>query len=162
MQPMVGVLTQLDDALIRLRRLGHTPTGQHRGDPAGAPPELSTVLVTDAIKRQQDQDPAAPVRVADVAARLAVAPSTASRLVDRATRAGMVARGSDPVDPRRAALTLTPAGTTLLVEAFAFRTSYLQRVLTGWTQTDVETLARLLDRFADAVHAHGLPTERTS
>jgi len=90
-----------------------------------------------------------------------VAPSTASRLVDRAVRAGMVARASDRADPRRAVLTLTPAGNSLLATAYGFRTRYLEQVLAGWTGAEVETFARLLDRFATAVHAHGLPMDRT-
>ena len=154
------VLTQLDDALIRLRRLWHTHPRSGPLEPGASAPELSTVLVADAIHRQH-QEQGAPVRVADVAHRLAVAPSTASRLVDRAVRAAVVARGTDPEDPRRAVLTLTPAGTALLATAFAFRTRYLERVLAGWNATDVETLARLLDRFATAVHTHGLPVDRT-
>lgn len=152
------VVVQLDDALIRLRRLWHAPARSRHSDPGAVDPELSTVLVTDAIHRHGGDGSAGPARVADVADRLAVAPSTASRLVDRAVRAGMVARTSDPGDSRRAVLTLTPAGTALLATAFQFRSRYLEQVLTGWTGTDVETLARLLDRFAAAVHTHGLPT----
>ena len=150
---------QLDDALIRLRRLWHAPAGSVRAGSEASAPELSTVLVADAINRQLQREPGAPVRVADVAHRLDVAPSTASRLVDRAVRAGMVHRGSDLADPRRAVLTLTPTGTGWLATAFGFRTRYLERVLAGWSATDANTLARLLDRFATAVHTHGLLME---
>ena len=55
-------------------------------------PQMSTVLVVDAVNRHQRQHPGAPVRIADVAERLDVAPSTASRLVDRAAKAGMLVR----------------------------------------------------------------------
>ena len=122
---------------------------------------MSTVLVVDAIDRHRRRNPAGPVRIADVADRLDVAPSTASRLVDRAARSGMVVRPADRTDPRRAALTLTEAGVALVDKALAFRTGYLERVLTGWAPADVRSLATLVDRFADSVHTHGLPTERT-
>lgn len=157
---VMTVLSTLDDALIRLRRLWQTPsTARVITEPGGSALKMSTVLVTDAIHRLHQTRPATPARVADVADRLEVAPSTASRLVDRAVHAGMVLRGTDATDTRRAMLTLTPAGTALLQRALAFRTDYLEQVLSGWTSTDIETLARLLDRFAAAVHTHGTPTE---
>ena len=73
----------------------------------------------------------------------------------------MVDRASDRADPRRAVLTLTPAGTGLLVTAFGVRTRYLEQVLAGWSATDVHTLAGLLDGFATAVHTRGQPTDGT-
>lgn len=162
--PCVGVdeaaaLTRLDDALIRLRRLWQVPGGRHRAAPDGAVvPELSTVLVVEAIgQRRRSTDG---VRVADVAARLSVAPSTASRLVNRAVRSGVVERNADHADPRSAALTLTTAGKDLLEKSFDFRLDYLGRVLSDWNQKDVRALATLLDRFANEVHIHGFPTEK--
>lgn len=151
-------IARLDDALIRLRRLWQTPPPhvllEHDNDTRV---ELSTVLVTDAIHRAHVADPPAVVGVADVGRRLDVAASTASRLVDRAVTAGMIGRGTDPADSRRAILTVTPAGAALLTRAMHFRCGYLKRVLTGWTPTDIHTLAQLLDRFAGAVHDTGMP-----
>lgn len=156
-----AALSRLDDALIRLRRLWQIPAGRHRTQPDGAVvPELSTVLVVEAIGHRQ-QNSTGGVGIADVAARLSVAPSTASRLVDRAVRSGVVERNADHADPRRAALTLTGAGTTLLERSFEFRRGYLGQVLSGWNHRDVRTLATLLDRFADDVLSRGFPTEKT-
>lgn len=155
---MAVVLEQLDDALIRLRRLWQTPSGSRvLVEPDGSRLEMSTVLVTDAIDRAERAEPARKLRVADVADRLQVAPSTASRLVDRAVRAGMVTRGTDAADNRQVTLTLTPAGSALLGRALTFRTGYLQQVLSGWTGDDVATLALLLDRFAEAVQTPAGP-----
>jgi DNA-binding MarR family transcriptional regulator len=152
------VLNQLDDALIRLRRLWQTPSiTRVLIEPDGSPLEMSTVLVTDAINRSLHASPPTAVRVGDIAERLDVAPSTASRLVDRAVRAGMVSRGRDSADNRHVTLTLTPSGSALLGRALTFRTQYLEQVLTGWPRDDVATLARLLDRFAAAVHTHPEP-----
>ena len=152
----------VDDALIRLRRLWTGAATRAATDSdRSAPVEMSTVLVVDAIHRLQVTQPQAEVTVAAMADRLDVAASTASRIVDRAVTASMVTRGASAVDPRRVALTLTPLGQALLIEAGAFRRSYVARVLEGWTNAEVDTFAGLLDRFATAVHQHP-PTPATS
>ncbi len=145
----------VDDALIRLRRLwtGTAPSAATTAD-RSTPVEMSTVLVVDAIHRLLVTQPQAEVTVAAIADRLDVAASTASRIVDRAVTASMVTRGASTVDPRRVALTLTPHGQTLLMEAGTFRRSYVARVLEGWTKAEVDIFAKLLDRFATAVHLH--------
>lgn len=142
-------LARLDAALMRLRRLWSGPrtAAARPADRTGASDvELSTVLVVDAVVRG-----ACPVSVGDVAAHLDVAPSTASRLVDRAVASGMVARTADPADSRRSVLQATTAGLAVHEEAAAFRTGYLARVLTGWTPAELSGFATCLDRFADAV-----------
>lgn len=154
-----GDLRTLDDALIRLRRLWATPPpGTHWADAVGDV-EMSTVLVVDAIHR--GSGPGA-VSVADVAHRLDVAPSTASRLVERAVTAGVVSRGSSQGDARRVTLSLTPAGHALVTRAERFRVHYLTSLLDGWPHDDVRCLSTLLARFADAVHHHPLPPGRTT
>ena len=152
----------LDDALIRLRRLWAMPAthGPASGD-RDPPVQLSTVLVVDAIHRLQVLQPDAEVSLAAIADRLDVAPSTASRLVDRAATARMVTRRTSGADPRRAALTLTAQGQALLAESGAFRRSLLDRLLDGWTAAEATTFAELLDRFATAVHQQP-PTAATS
>ena len=152
----------LDDALIRLRRLWAMPVtqGPASGD-RDAIVAMSTVLVVDAIHRLQALQPDAEVSLAAIADRLDVAPSTSSRLVDRAATAGMVTRRTSEVDPRRAALTLTVRGQALLAESGAFRRSLLNRLLAGWTASETVTFAALLDRFATALHQQR-PTPATS
>ncbi|HEY5117453.1 MAG TPA: MarR family winged helix-turn-helix transcriptional regulator, partial [Nakamurella sp.] len=98
--------------------------------------------------------PAAPGKSFDPPAGFSWSTNEFDRLVDRAVRAGMVARGTAAADSRHVTLTLTPGGSALLGRAFLFRTRYLEQVLKGWTRDDVATLARLLDRFADAVHTY--------
>jgi DNA-binding MarR family transcriptional regulator len=153
----------IDASLIRMRRLWNTATRQTPVDAPGAPGlagsvELSTVLVTDAVHRLRapmgsPAAEAAEVGVAEVASQLGVTPSTASRLVDRATASGAVTRTAGSLDARRAALHVTPDGERLLVEAAQFRQRYLRDVLDGWTDEEVVTFAALLDRFAQRVHA---------
>lgn len=139
----------LDEALIRLRRLfgGSTTAAELRRD-AGSGVELSTVLVADAVDRGSRATGS--VGVGDVGTLLDVAPSTASRLVDRAVAAGMVRRGP-AVDGRRCTLTLTPDGRDLVRRATAYRTDHLREVLADWAAADVDTLAALLSRFASTV-----------
>lgn len=133
-------LHEIDDALVRLRRLWSSA-------PRGV--EMSSVLVVEACARGDG-----PVSVGEVARFADVEHSTASRLVDRAVRAGYVERTADG---RRAALELTAAGRELRERAVDLRTAWLTTVLDGWPGTDVVALARLLSRFAGRVGEHGGP-----
>ncbi len=142
-------LETVDAALMRLRRLWSTPgvTAGARAGGDGAV-ELSTVLVVDAVARS---GPATRCGVADVARCLDVAPSTASRLVDRAVVAGVVRRGVSATDARRAELRLTDRGRDLHEQARRYRTDYLSEVLQDWTPSGIGDLADRLAAFADAV-----------
>jgi DNA-binding MarR family transcriptional regulator len=153
-------LVVLDAALMRLRRLWTAPrTNEGMRADLGEDVELSTVLVVDALARQPVPQPAT-YGVAEVADRLDVAPSTASRLVDRAVAAGMVERRTSTADARRAELHLTEAGHALHERARRFRAGYLARVLDDWTPHQIASLAAGLDAFADAVATTGhLSTE---
>jgi DNA-binding MarR family transcriptional regulator len=146
-------LDRIDAALMRLRRFWSPPRG-HRL-PAGGDEhvELSTVLVVEVLAREADAGSQAP-GVADVAQRLDVAPSTASRLVDRAVAAGTVQRLTSPGDARRAELHLTEQGEALHARARAFRTDYLRAVVHDWEPGEIAALGDILDRFARAVGEH--------
>jgi len=145
-------LDVLDDALLRLRRLW-SPSRRRLVDEDGVVVEMSSVLVVEACARGADAR--REVSVADVALLADVAPSTASRLVDRAANAGLVNRGTSRVDPRRTALSLTERGTALQTSACTLRTTWLAGQFHDWTSQDVDHLARLLARFADTLERHG-------
>src|SRR5687767_7697907 len=111
--------------------------------PAGIPHEDgvvegSTLLVCLAIAEQDTEG-----GVNEVTTALGVAHSTASRLVARAVRAGMVHRGVSTVDPRRACLTLTPAGVRLVRASRDYRAARLREMLDGWSAPDIESLGDL-------------------
>lgn len=129
--PPIDPLHEIDDALVRLRRLWSTA-------PRG--PDMSSVLVVEACARRSG-----PSTVGEVARFAGVEHSTASRLVERAVRAGYVERTADG---RRAALHLTAAGAALRERAVAFRTAWLAGVLGDWPEADRVRFARLLGRFA--------------
>lgn len=154
-------LARLDAALLDLRRFIEAPTGTS-GDPdlshRDSRVELSTVLVVDAVARS---DPARDCTIGRVADALHVAHSTASRLVDRAQRAGMVRSGRSATDPRRSVVALTPAGRRLQRDAVGYRTGRLAGLLADWPAADVAAFAGLLERFARSTHAHPPVAERT-
>jgi len=145
-------LDVLDDALLRLRRLW-SPSRQRLVDDDGVPVEMSSLLVVEACARGAEAG--REVSVAEVASLADVAPSTASRLVDRAVSAALVERGTSRLDPRRAALSLTERGADLQARAHAARTGWLAGQLVGWSTRDVDDLARLLARFAITLDRSG-------
>lgn len=147
-----GQFDRLDRALLDLRRFWAAPDAvpdAALGAPA-RPVEMSTLLVVDAVRAGAG---AGEVTVGGVAHHLDVAPSTASRLVDRAVRAGVVAKVPGGPDRRRAGLVLTPGGVQLEARARAFRERRLAALLEGWSAQDTATLAELLGRLAAAVRA---------
>jgi DNA-binding MarR family transcriptional regulator len=149
---MPAELLIIDDALVRLRRLWSAAPRATIGENTV---EMSSVLVVEACARGAAAGQE--VTVSDVARFAEVEGSTASRLVDRAARNGLVERGISTLDARRTTLTLTAAGRTLREQSVIFRTNWLRGVLDGWVAEDVSSLARLLDRFADTVNARGGP-----
>ncbi|GEP39195.1 hypothetical protein NPS01_28580 [Nocardioides psychrotolerans] len=142
-----GDLKRLDVALLALRRFADAPASSggstlvHGSERV----EVSTVLVVDAVARRGAGEECS---ISTVAEELRVAHSTASRLIDRAVRVGMVRRTRSSTDPRRTVLTLSTAGWQLQRDAIAFRTGRLQELLTDWTADEVTTFTQLLERFA--------------
>src|SRR3954463_12567141 len=136
-------LAQVDEALLRLRRLSASPPPSQVIEDGDQRVGMSTVLVLEACAHGSGE-----VSVADVASALDVEHSTASRLVDRAVRAGFVERARADAASRRGgprsvaaagrvSLRPTPAGHALRERAIAFRTDRLAAVLGGWTDADV-------------------------
>ena len=117
------------------------------------------MLVVDAVARS---DAIQECSISNVAETSHVAHSTASRLVERAARAGMLHRGRSTTDPRRTGLSLTAAGWRLQREAIGFRTGRLDALLSDWSAGDVTTFTRLLERFARCAHAPIEETQRRS
>jgi DNA-binding MarR family transcriptional regulator len=148
---MTDELLAVDDALVRLRRLWSTTPRRADGDAV----EMSSVLVVEACARGAATG--AEVTVGDVARFADVEHSTASRLIDRAARQGLLEKVASARDARSTALALTAAGRELRRRSVAFRTGWLGDVLQAWAPADVSDLARLLSRFAEDVTDHGGP-----
>ena len=94
-----------------------------------------------------------PIRLSDLATRLAVDVSTASRQVKTLEAAGLVRREGDPDDGRASALTLTPAGEETVARLRRAWHDTIAELVADWPAADVDTLGRLLDRLADELAA---------
>lgn len=138
-------LVALDRALLGLRRFLESPAAL---DDGGRRIELSTLLVLDAVGEGV-------ASVGEVAERLDVARSTASRLVVRAERAGMVVRSSSPVDARAVLVGPTAQGLALGHRAREFRLERLVTLTSDWDGSEVAALAAALQRFAESAAASG-------
>ena len=94
-----------------------------------------------------------PIRLSDLAGRLAVDVSTASRQVKGLEAAGLVRRDGDPDDGRASALTLTPAGVETVARLRQAWHDTIAELVADWPAADVDALARLLDRLAGELAA---------
>ena len=90
-----------------------------------------------------------PLRVSDVALRLGVDLSVASRQIASLTAEGYVERRLDTTDRRAQLVAVTPAGRKVLRESHRRMVSAFTRVLESWTDEDVDTLTRGLERLRD-------------
>jgi len=97
-----------------------------------------------------------PVRLAELAAREAVAPPTLTRVVAVLVEIGMVERQADPDDARAALITTTSAGRDALQLVRAERTAFLSDRLHALPDEDrarLPHLVELLEHLADAAPA---------
>ena len=106
------------------------------------------MLVVDAVEQLSAGGGTATVGA--VAARLSVAPSTASRLIERAVTTGMVERGRAASDARRVALTLTDDGSALAARARSYRRDRLADMLGSWPPERIERFSVDVQAFAEA------------
>lgn len=94
-----------------------------------------------------------PVSLAEVAAEADVQVAQASRAVAGLVARGLVRRATDPDDARHLALSLTPAGRTLLRRLHARAEALNDAVAAGLDARERRTLLALLDRVAEGGRA---------
>jgi DNA-binding MarR family transcriptional regulator len=92
-----------------------------------------------------------PVRLSDLAARVEIDASTASRHVRALENAGLIRRSADPDDGRAFRVELTELGEKEFEAASKRRQELLTRAMDGWDTSDIETFEKLMTRFADGV-----------
>jgi DNA-binding MarR family transcriptional regulator len=92
-----------------------------------------------------------PIAVTDVARRLGVDQSTASRQIRPLEEAGLLDRTGDTSDRRVAWLAVTDRGQAVLDRVHGLRRDDLALVLADWSDEDRSQLALLLDRFKDSM-----------
>jgi DNA-binding MarR family transcriptional regulator len=94
-----------------------------------------------------------PIAVSEVARRLEVDLSNASRQLRALEDEGLVTRSADPADRRVARVAVTAAGRRVLDRARAIALNDYAVALDDWTVRDRAHLADLLDRFRVALLA---------
>lgn len=92
-----------------------------------------------------------PVRVSDVARRLSVDLSVASRQVAALEAAGYVRRDPDPEDRRAQRVSTTDAGRRVLGECHRRMVGAFARALEDWSADDVAALSAHLERLREDV-----------
>ena len=107
-----------------------------------------------------------PLRVSDVAHRLGVDLSVASRQIASLAAEGYVERREDPHDRRAQLVGVTPSGRKVLSESHRSMVAGFTRVLESWSDDDVNALtsglARLRDDFARLAAAHHSPQKEAA
>lgn len=84
------------------------------------------------------------LRMADIAARMAVVPRSATDQVDALEQAGLAARTTDPTDRRSVLVELTPAGEDVLRRMGAARHQAAATVFARLEETEQRELLALL------------------
>lgn len=110
---------------------------------AGAPitlPQYRMLAVLDTADRQN---------VRDLAARLGVDRSTATRMCDRLVNAGLINRTGDPADRRAVVISLTAAGREVVAAVTQARRDRVAALLRPLSPARREQLVDLLGEFAD-------------
>jgi DNA-binding MarR family transcriptional regulator len=133
--------TAVEDLVISLYRLGLV----QREIARHALAELGSQGFTALAIVQRD----GPVRVSDVAERLRVDLSVASRQVAALVAAGYAEREADPDDRRSYRITATERGTRVLRESHRRMVEAFARPLAAWPEDEVLALAARLDRLRE-------------
>jgi DNA-binding MarR family transcriptional regulator len=84
-----------------------------------------------------------------VCKRMSYDPGAMTRMIDRLEQKGLLRRIPNPDDRRAANLELTAAGKALYPQLAAAKESVQKRFLRGFSQEEIGTLARLLNRMLD-------------
>jgi DNA-binding MarR family transcriptional regulator len=93
------------------------------------------------------------LRIGELADRLSVDDTTATRLVDRLEQLGLAERRSEPGDRRAILVALTPAGDELVAGVAAQRQLFFCDVLGALEPTERDELVRLTEKAAVALRA---------
>jgi DNA-binding MarR family transcriptional regulator len=150
LRPDDPVLIKVDEALLTLGRPSHLRRiGERVRAGAGLPLDRAAYPVLRGIAE------CGPVRLSDLAARLGVGVSTASRQVKELEEAGLVERTGDPRDGRVSMLALAPAGRESLKKLRESWRRTLVEILDSWPEEDREALGTLLGRLAADMVAYG-------
>ena len=116
----------------------------------GAPCPLSHPQVST-LSCIEESD--SPLLMKDVAARLRVAPPTATPVIESLVKAGHLRRLTDRRDRRAVRLTLTPKGRRILAEARRAHARKMRAILSALSPKDRRNLAEILERLSEKFRA---------
>jgi DNA-binding MarR family transcriptional regulator len=146
--PRVAAIVMIDAALGQIRRsMVRRGLGRRVIDDLGLAVEPAVTEVIDVVAEAIRAEPEG-IPVGAVAARLAVDPSQASRLVADAVQAGYLARFASASDGRRSLLRLTPAGEAIIEAMRGRKRELLLEHVEDWNDSELSTFAALLQRFS--------------
>ncbi|TQS40963.1 MarR family winged helix-turn-helix transcriptional regulator [Cryptosporangium phraense] len=133
-------LHQIERAMVAIRRRAtrRTLAGAH----AAGRPNDPIYDVLDVVEAEADA-----ATVTTVATALQVDQPRASRLVAAAVEAGLIRRVADQSDGRRARLERTDQGRAAAEHIHAYRRDVFDGAMSGWSDDDRATFARLLTSF---------------
>jgi DNA-binding MarR family transcriptional regulator len=116
--------------------------------------DYTELRLLDAVRsstRASDDTGEGGVTVGEIARRLGVDPSRASRQVARAVKQGLLRRHAVQADGRKVLLQITAAGAKLQSRGSELTRARIALALDGWSAADREQLAALFSRFARAI-----------
>lgn len=85
----------------------------------------------------------------EIARRLRIEGPTLTRMLDTLEKDGLVERLPDPADRRTKQLRITPAGERALEETFGIADDLRQRLLEDFSDEDIATIDRFLEKLLD-------------
>ncbi|HEU5003365.1 MAG TPA: MarR family transcriptional regulator [Actinomycetota bacterium] len=144
-------LSTIDRSLTILRRWGNLPRIRERYEAVMG----NTPIDKASYRLLVRLDEQGPSRLSDLAERVGVDLSTASRQVHALQAAGFVAREAVEEDRRAALLRVTDAGKAMVGHILEARRTVITELLAGWTPEERDELARILGRLADDIVAYG-------
>lgn len=98
---------------------------------------------------------AGPLRLGDLAARIGIAASVATRTVQALEAEGLVERAADPDDARAYRIALNDAGRDALRAREEWTAALLREHLDDWDDADAATAVEILGRLEHAVREFG-------
>src|SRR5215471_5158571 len=142
-------LFMVDRGMVRIRRSQSRRTiGRLMQQRLDRDLNLAAVSVADALQELAEAGEQRPT-IGQMAQRLGIEPSRASRMTAAAIRAGLVRRIACQSDGRRSHLELTREGSKALQMIQRFRMRFFARLMSDWSDKDCAEFGKLLIRFTD-------------
>ncbi|WP_165452274.1 MarR family winged helix-turn-helix transcriptional regulator [Paenibacillus thalictri] len=102
------------------------------------------------------------IRLTDIAQELQMNPSSITRRIQQLKQSGYIAIHSDPKDLRSSLIGLTDYGEQALLQFLERSVEGLARILEGWDDKEVKSLADKLTGYAEAMEQWRIKSEAGS